>query len=178
MTFLVLSLEAIGLMLLVVAAYWAGEVRLHCERTGERVRCVAEEKRCLGLVAVQTRTFDDVRGAGSQPPAMARVDHWLSLELATDGASVNAGERGPWVRVLAGGEARTLEDVGRVRELLEGRSEGPLVLRRSSLLWALLAAAFGCVWLLVISLIMREFLGYHIPWWTRAFHDLLRRTRG
>ena len=164
-TFLVLSLEAIGLVLLMAAAYWAGEVRLHCERFNGVVACTAEEKRCLGLLVVQRQRYEDVRAAGIEPPAMARVDHWLSLDLGS-GEGTNGG--GEQVRVLPGGEARTRADAERLSQLLAGTEPGPLLLRRSSRLWAL-AAVFGFGWLLVISLIMREFLGYHTPWWWRWF---------
>lgn len=157
-TFLVLSLEAIGLGLLCAAIYIAGEQRLSCEPGAEGgVACVAETRRVVWLVTVERRAFESIDGVEVAPPAVGRREHWLTLETA----------EGP-VRVLPGSAARTAADVERLEALIDGRTEGKLVFSRSLARWALASAAFGCLWVLVISLIMREFLGYHTPWWWRA----------
>ncbi|MEM6795952.1 MAG: hypothetical protein AAF725_18400, partial [Acidobacteriota bacterium] len=125
---------------------------------GAVVTCEATERRVLGLLTFQTRSYGRVTGVSTGMPALGRWEHWLVLET----------ESGPQ-RVLAGTEARTSSDADRLRQLIEGRAgEDSLVTSRSAAPVALAAAVFGCLWILIISLIMREFLGYHTPWWWRA----------
>lgn len=159
-TLLVLSLESMGLLMLLLAAYLAGDYRLSCERAADGVEqsvvCQAQERRCLWLMTVHRQQFTGVRDAVSRPPALGRSDHWLSV-VTEDGE----------LRVLAGSANATKVDVKRLRGFLAQDSRGPLVLSRSAAPWAVAAAIFGCLWLLFISLIMREFLGYHTPWWVR-----------
>lgn len=157
-TFLVLSLEGIGLVMIFVAIYLAGDVRLSCDRaTSTTAQCRAEEKRFLGLISMHRLEYDAVSAAVSELPAVGRSDHWLSLE-GPSGAT----------RVLAGSERRTREDVARFNTWIQDETSDTLDLRRSAAPWALGTALFGCVWIFVISLIMREFLGYHTPWWWRV----------
>ena len=176
-TFLVLSLEALGLGMLALAVYLAGDVTLKCERpttaaAGQRAPliCEASERRLVWLFTFHRRSYTDVRGVVAEPPALGRNEHWLSLETGS-------GRQ----RVLAGGARRTASDVARLQAFLAGEGSGEadveLVLRRSAAPWALAAAFFGFMWILVISLIMREFLGYHTPWWWRAFRGPRRRRR-
>ena len=80
-TFLVLSLESIGLVMLLVAIYLAGDVRLTCDRVASaKAHCRAEENRFLGLVSMQRLDYDVISAALSEPPAVGRSDYWLSLE--------------------------------------------------------------------------------------------------
>ena len=152
-------------MMLLVAIYIAGETRLDCVGLAQdgpasaaaEADCRAEEKRFLGLVSMQSRAYEGVTAAHSQPPALGRSDFWLSLE-----------GRGETARVLAGSERRTAQDVERFNLWLRESSPEPLTVRRSTWLWAFGAALFGGLWIFVISLIMREFLGYHTPWWWRV----------
>ncbi|MEM8994074.1 MAG: hypothetical protein AAGF23_04700 [Acidobacteriota bacterium] len=154
-TFLVLSMEAIGLAVLGLALYLAGGSKLECRRSGETVQCEASAHRLFGLLRFDSRTYADVTGADRDEPALGRFEHWLVLE-----------SEGARHRVLPGSEARTDADLGRLREVLDGRTDRYLA-KRSAAILALAAAAFGCLWIMVISLIMREFLGFHTPWWWR-----------
>ncbi|MEO1086131.1 MAG: hypothetical protein AAFY88_17975 [Acidobacteriota bacterium] len=156
-TFLVLSMEAIGLAVLGLALYLVGDSKLECQRQGEKVLCEASARRLFGLLRFDSRTYADVTGADRDGPALGRFEHWLVLEA--DGARH---------RVLPGSKARTDADLERLRAVLDGESDRYLA-KRSEALWALAAAAFGCLWIMVISLIMREFLGFHTPWWWRLF---------
>ena len=160
-TFLVLSLEAIGLLMLALSVYLAGAMQLTCEKAsasdGARISCEATEKRFLGLVTLQRRRYQDVHGAEAEPPALGRTDYWLSLSTPQGNA-----------RILAGSRSHTDDDVRQVNEWLRQDAPEPLVLKRSAAPFAAAAAVFGCIWILVISLIMREFLGYHTPWWWRV----------
>lgn len=159
-TVLVLSLEALGLCMLGLSVYLAGEVRLGCERAAGVVECHASEHRFLGLVTWHRRSYGAVTEVTVEPPALGRSDHWLSVVTA----------EGPR-RVLPGNEVRTRRDVERLRAFLDGSGDGggndpeKIRLGRSAAPVALAAALFGCLWIAVISLIMREFLGYHTPWW-------------
>ncbi|MEL7060668.1 MAG: hypothetical protein AAGN46_11635 [Acidobacteriota bacterium] len=161
-TILVLSLEALGLLLLGFAAWAAGERRLECMRVQETVACTAEVRRAFGLIAVGSRRFSPVDAVRSEPPAVGDSRHWLALVV--DDRST---------RVLPGEAAEVAEQVARIEAFLaDPESEDQLVLRRSLGWIALGLAIFGVGWLLVISLIMREFLGFHTPWWWR----LIRRS--
>lgn len=153
-TVLVLSLEALGFCMLALAIYLAGELSLSCERADDGVVCQATERRILGLVTWQRRVYGSVIGADIEPPALGRSDHWLVVE------TVKGRER-----VLAGSRERTLRDAERLRAFLEGESPDRLESSRSAAPVALGAALFGFAWIALISLIMREFLGYHTPWW-------------
>lgn len=160
---MVLALEAFGLFLLGSAAWLAGERRLRCERAPVRgdaspVACVAEVRRALWLVTASRRRIDDVRVVEATPPALGSNAHWLRVVSETDA-----------VRVLDGSAERTREDVQRLRALLDDPSaSGPVLVRRYDWPLALAVGAFGALWMVVISLIMREFLGFHTPWWWRV----------
>ena len=142
--------------MLFLAVYLAGEVRLRCERAEDGVVCQATERRILGLVTWQERSYGSVIGVDTEPPALGRSDYWLVVETA-EGRE----------RVLAGGKERTRRDVERLRAFLEasGQAEERMETSRSAAPVALAAALFGCAWIALISLIMREFLDYHTPWW-------------
>ena len=71
-------------------------------------------------------------------------------------------------RTLHGGFPTTEADAFQL-ESLRQNGGAPISLVRSDLGWALLTAIFGFLWLIVISLIMREFLGFHTPWWIGVF---------
>ena len=159
-TLLVLSLESIGLLMLLMALYLAGEMRLSCEKSPGSptvVTCKATEKRFIGLITLQNRRYDQVLSAASEPPALGRHDYWLSLNTP-EGVG----------RILAGSRSRTEKQVAEVNAWLKSPSRSPLIFRRSAAPWAMGMAIFGCFWIILISLIMREFLGYHTPWWLRA----------
>lgn len=147
-----------------LSIYLAGEMRLSCTKTPpsasvevNSVGCEAVERRILGLVTLQNRTYAGVSSATVESPALGRSEYWLSLSTS-DGSE----------RVLAGGQARTEKDVSTFNDWLQGNGEVSLELKRSAAPWALGTALFGCIWIFVISLIMREFLGYHTPWWWRV----------
>ncbi len=156
-TVLVLCLEFIGLIMLLSAIYLAGALRLDCIRSPGQfgaIECTASEHRFFGLLQLQTRQYLEVTGAFSEPPAVGRIDHWVGLETA-DGR----------VQVLGSlTQERAVEDAQALQELVAGSRER-VTLSRSAAPLALAAAVFGCLWILIISLIMREFLGYHTPWW-------------
>lgn len=156
-TFLVLSLEAMGLAVLGLALYLVGDSRLECHWEGDKVVCEASARRLFGLLRFEARRYADVSGAVREEPALGRFEHWLVLETTV-------GRE----RVLPGTQARTEADVEQLRAVFEGR-EMAHAARRSAAPLAFAAAAFGCLWVMVISLIMREFLGFHTPWWLRVF---------
>ncbi len=160
-TFLILSLEGIGLLMLVVSVYLAGSMRLECEKLsdsgGIKISCEATEQRFLGLVTLQHRRYENVEGVVAETPGLGRSDFWLTLNTSTGSD-----------RILAGSRTRTDVDVKHVNSWMQGGETPKLALQRSAAPWAVTAAIFGCVWIFVISLIMREFLGYHTPWWWRA----------
>ena len=155
-TILVLTLEFLGLLLLVSSIYVAGGQRLRCDprAVGGHV-CTFEEQRVLGLLPVGRKEIDDVTGVrieGSGGVAQ------LVLEST-------AGD----LRVIAVGEQRLRGDVARLEA---GFAAGEaVVLAWSDVLLAVAMGAFGLLWLTLMLLIMREFLGYHTPWWWR----ILRR---
>ena len=160
-TFLVLSLEGIGLLMLAFSVYLAGSMHLECEKRsdseGMRISCEATEQRFLGLVTLQHRRYENVEGVFAETPGLGRSDFWLTLKTG-DGTD----------RILAGSRGRTDADVQFVETWMSQADNPKLSLQRSAAPWAVAAAIFGCVWIFVISLIMREFLGYHTPWWWRA----------
>lgn len=156
-TILVLALESIGFVLLAFALWLAGEARLRCTaEAGQQLSCEFEERRLVYLWPFREADWRGVKAAtvgGEVDPARR------SILLRTA-----AGE----FRTLLGGAERTTREVAALENLRLSGGE-PVLLVRSDLGWALLAAVFGLTWLLVISLIMREFLGFHTPWWWRLF---------
>ena len=155
-TFLVLSLEALGFVFLGLALYLVGDSKLECRRDGERVFCEASARRLFGLLRFETRSYSSVIGVDREEPAIGRIEHWLVLETQ-DGRE----------RVLPGSQSRTEADVERLQRLFDGR-EQDLAIGRSAAPLAFAAAVFGCLWIFIISLIMREFLDFHTPWWWRV----------
>ncbi|MEM1181682.1 MAG: hypothetical protein AAGM22_25285 [Acidobacteriota bacterium] len=164
-TFLVLSMEAMGIAVLGLALYLVGDSRVECRRaegaapsaSRDTVVCEASARRLFGLLRFESRTYGEVSGFARDEPALGRFEHWLVLETP-----------GGRERVLPGSEARTEADLERLRAVLAGQAES-YATRRSAAPLAFAAAAFGCLWIMVISLIMREFLGFHTPWWWRLF---------
>lgn len=153
-TVLVLGLELLGFVLLGFALWLAGETRLSCQPEGAgRLSCVLEERRLVWLL--------QVREEKRQGVVAAKVDDadasWLVVENAT-------GEH----RTLRGSRSTTEADVYQL-EALRQHGGAPQVVVRGDLGWALLTATFGFLWLIVISLIMKEFLGFHTPWWVGLF---------
>lgn len=161
-TFLVLSLESIGFLMLALALYLAGGVQMQCNKSAgspAEVSCRATQKRGFGLIGLHDRRYSPVTGASTLRPALGRSEFWLSLETPDRTE-----------RVMAGTRARTEREVEALNTWLTSSSRDPFELRRSTTLWAVGTAFFGCIWIFVISLIMREFLGYHTPWWLRALN--------
>lgn len=157
-TLLVLGLEGLGFLLLAFAFWLAGDTRLTCE-TAEakgRLLCVLEERRLAYMLTVRQVQLTEVRGAHPD----AEDGAWLVLETG-----------GGQERTLHGGFPTTEADSFQLESLRQNGGQ-PISLVRSDLGWALLTAIFGFLWLIVISLIMREFLGFHTPWWASFF----RRT--
>lgn len=154
-TVLVLGLELLGFVLLGFALWLAGDTRLTCrsEPGGGALRCVFEERRLVYLLTVRQLELPGVSAVSVDPADPA----WL---LATTSA-------GPQ-RTLRGSPATTEADAFQLESLRQAGGP-PLTLERGDLGWALLTATFGFLWLIVISLIMREFLGFHTPWWLGLF---------
>lgn len=152
-TVLVLTLESLGLLLLVSSVYIAGGQRLRCDpNTVGRHDCTFVQQRVLGLLPVGEIRIDNVSGARVEGDG--GVAH-LVLETS-------AGDR----RVASIGEQRLRGDVALLRAAFESREA--LVLAWSDVLLAVAMGAFGLLWLTLMVLIMREFLGYHTPWWWRV----------
>ena len=146
-----LTLEFLGLLLLVSSIYVAGGQRLRCDpRAAGGHVCTYEEQRILGLLRVGVRSFDDVTGARLEGGGVAQ------RVLQT-----HSGEH----RVTAVGEQRLRGDVARLEAAFA--SGEAVVLAWSDALLAVAMGAFGLLWLTLMVLIMREFLGYHTPWWFR-----------
>ena len=146
-----LTLEFLGLMLLVSSVYVAGGQRLRCDpRAVGGYACTFDEQRILGLLRVGARQFDGVTGARMEGTGVSQ----LVLQTAT-------GEH----RVVAVGEQRMRGDVARLEAAFA--SGEAVVLAWSDALLAVALGAFGLLWLTLMLLIMREFLGYHTPWWWR-----------
>lgn len=155
-TFLVLTLESLGLLLLVSSIYVAGGQRLRCDpRAQGGHECVFQEQRVLGLLPMGQQRFEGVTGARIEGTGGVST-----LVLSTSG-----GER----RVAAISEQRLRGDVARLDAAFAAGEA--VVLVWSDALLAVAVGAFGLLWLTLMVLIMREFLGYHTPWWWR----LLRR---
>ncbi|MEM9554475.1 MAG: hypothetical protein AAGC60_09460 [Acidobacteriota bacterium] len=154
-----LSLEGLGLLLVVVGLWMLGEHRLTCERSAEgHIACLAEVRRVAWLLTPRRQELRPVVGVDAAAPSLGSDEHWLRLDA--DGEPV---------RVLSGTARRTAEDVERLRRLVEGDAAAePVVVRRADWPVGLALIAFGATWVLVISLIMREFLGFHTPWWWRV----------
>lgn len=156
-TVLVLALEALGFVLLGFAIWLAGGTSLACKQESpEKLSCVLEERRLLWLLQVREVDLDgieEVRVEESGSP-------WLEIENP-QGAS----------RTLHGSVSTTEADAYQLDSLRKSGG-APITIVRSDLGWALLTAIFGVLWLVVISLIMKEFLGFHTPWWVGLF----RRT--
>ena len=151
---LVLGLELLGFVLLGFAIWLAGETRLECRPAGEaRLDCELEERRLLWLLPARDEKIPGVEAVEIDAADPA----WLVARTA----------QGPR-RTLRGSHATTAADVFQLESTRRqgGASSGVV---RSDLGWALLTAAFGLLWLIVISLIMREFLGFHTPWWVSLF---------
>jgi hypothetical protein len=162
-TVLVLALESIGFVLLAFALWLAGETRLECRpAASSTLSCHFEERRLVYLWPWRSAAIEGVVAGES-----ARGDDLSSRFLVLHGAA------GPQ-RTLLGGAARTQRDVEGLAAALKAGE--PFAAHRSDLGWALLSAAFGFIWLIVISLIMREFLGFHTPWWWRLFALPRRET--
>jgi hypothetical protein len=153
-TVLVLGLELLGFVLLGFAVWLAGETSLACQPAGEaRLDCTLSERRLLWLLPVR-----DEKIAGVEAIEVDVADKaWLVARTA-------AGPR----RTLRGSAATTEADAFQL-ESTRRQGGAPSAVVRSDLGWALLTAAFGFLWLIVISLIMREFLGFHTPWWVSLF---------
>lgn len=151
-TILVLTLEFLGLLLLVTSLYLAGGQKLACQPHAGAQDCTFQERRILGLLPIGRKEVRGVTGA------RVEVDGGLAyLVLATD-----TGET--WIK--AASEHRLEGDAARLRVALEQGE--PLKLVWSDLLLAVAVGAFGLLWLTLMVLIMREFLGYHTPWWWRV----------
>lgn len=151
---MVLTLEFLGLLLLVSSIYVAGGQRLRCDPSAAVGHsCTFAEQRVLGLLSVGVQQIDDVTGARIEGTGGVGQ---LVLETPD-------GE----VRVAAVGEQRLRGDVARLEAAFA--SGEAVVLAWSDALLAVAMAAFGLLWLTLMLLIMREFLGYHIPWWWRLF---------
>lgn len=154
MTVLVLGLELLGFVLLGFAIWLAGETRLTCAPASEaRLDCRLEERRLLWLLPVRDQTIAGVEA--------------IEIDAADPAWLVARTAEGPR-RTLRASAATTEADVFQLESTrrLGGSPSGVV---RSDLGWALLTAAFGFLWLIVISLIMREFLGFHTPWWVGVF---------
>ena len=149
---MVLTLEFLGLMLLVTSIYVAGGQRLRCDpRAQGGYDCVFVEQRVMGLLPVGETRISGVIGA--QVEGEGGVAH---LVLQT-----SAADR----RVAAISEQRLRGDVARLQAAFAAGEA--VVLVWSDALLAVALAAFGLLWLTLMVLIMREFLGYHTPWWWR-----------
>lgn len=158
-TILVLALESIGFVLLAFAVWLAGETRLRCEQTAPgTLACSFEERRLVYLWPFRDATWTGIGGVSAGPADDATR---RSIVLHAQGADH---------RALAGRTERVGREVAELDALRTGGGP-PVELVRSDLGWAALAAAFGCLWLVVISLIMREFIGFHTPWWWRLFQS-------
>lgn len=154
MTFLVLGLELLGFVLLGFAVWLAGETRLSCQPEGPgQLACLLEERRLVWLLPVRKETQAGVTAAGVDPADPS----WLVVENA---AGVH--------RTLRGSRPTTEADAYQL-ESLRQHGGAPITVVRGDLGWALLTATFGLLWLVVISLIMKEFLGFHTPWWVGLF---------
>lgn len=155
-----LTLEFLGLLLLVSSIYVAGGQRLRCDpRAAVGHVCTFEEQRILGLLRVGVQEIDDVTGARIEGSGVAQ----LVLETP-------AGEH----RVTAVGEQRLRGDVARLEAAFAAGEA--VVLAWSDALLAVAMGAFGLLWLTLMLLIMREFLGYHTPWWWRFTRLKWRRA--
>lgn len=151
-TFLVLTLEFLGLLLLVTSIYLAGGQRLRCvpSPTGGH-DCSFRERRVLGLLPMGQQRFEGVTDA-----QVAGSGALAQLVLVTP-----SGTR----HVTSVGVERLHGDVARLRDAFA--SGEAVALAWSDVVPAVAVGAFGLLWLTLMVLIMREFLGYHTPWWWR-----------
>jgi hypothetical protein len=148
-----LTLEFLGLMLLASSVYLAGGQRLRCAPSAAGGHdCTFRERRVLGLLPMGQQRFAGVTDALVEGPQGV-----AQLVLVTS--------TGPQ-RVTLVGEERLQGDVARLRAAF---AAGETVsLAWSDVLLAAALAAFGLLWLTLMVLIMKEFLGYHTPWWWRV----------
>lgn len=155
---LVLGLELLGFVLLGFAVWLAGDTRLTCTPeakagSGGRLDCVIEERRLLWLLQMRQEPVPGVAEIAVDPDD----ETWLL-------ARGEAGEQ----RTIRGSRTTTEADAYQL-EALRQHGGAPISVVRSDLGWSLLTATFGFLWLIVISLIMKEFLGFHTPWWVGLF---------
>lgn len=153
-TLLVLGLELLGFVLLGFAFWLAGGTELACRpESPGRLTCVLEERRLVWLLKVREIEIPGITAA--------RVDSAEPTWLVVDNA---AGAH----RTLRGSPPSTEADAFQL-EALRKNGGAPIGVVRGDLGWAFLTATFGLLWLIVISLIMKEFLGFHTPWWVGLF---------